>query len=96
MRAIEELAHRDRRRTVLADLPEVSQVFRRKRVFQKEHLKLLGFLAELHGQVRRQSLVHIMQQFDFIAQFLAANLQQLQRAAEISSRLEERLIVQRL
>ena len=59
-------------------------------------MELLRFLAELHCLVWRQPFVHIMQQFHLIAQFLAADLQQLQCAAKIISRLEQRFVVQRL
>ena len=75
VRAVEQLAHGDRRGAVLADLPEVAEIFRRERIFEEEHFELLGVLAELHGLVRQQAFVHVMQQFDFLAQLLAADFQ---------------------
>ncbi len=60
MRAVEEFAHRDRRCTVLPNLPEVPKVFGRERVLEKKHSELLSLLAELHCFIRRQAFMHIV------------------------------------
>ena len=49
VRAVEQLAHRDRSGALLADQPEVRDVFGRQRIFEEEQLELLDVLAELHG-----------------------------------------------
>ena len=85
MRAVEELAHGDGRGAVLADLAEVGEVFGRERVFQEEQPELLGLLAELHGLVGRDALMHVVQQLDLVAQFVAADFEQLQRAAHVGA-----------
>ena len=85
-----------RRGALLADLPEVRDVFRRQRVFHEEQLELFRVLAELHRLVGRHALVHVVQQFDLLAQLLAADFEQLQRAADVGRRLEDRFVVQRL
>ncbi len=68
MRAVEEFAHRDRGGALLADLAEVSDVFRGERVFHEEQVILLGFLGEHDGLVGRDALVHVVQQIDLVAQ----------------------------
>jgi len=40
--------------------------------------------------------MHVVKQLDLFAQFLPADFQQFQRAAEVDRRFEDRLIVQRL
>ena len=79
-----------------ADLPEIGDVLRRERIFHEEQLELLGVLAELHRLVGRHALVHVVQQLDLFAQLLPADFEQLQRAADVNRRIEDRLIVQRL
>src|SRR5580698_1547279 len=96
MRVVEEFTHGNGRGAVLPNLLEVGQVFWRQRILKKEHVKLLRLLAELHRLVGCEPLVHIVQQFDFLAKLLAANFEQLQRATEIVSRFEEWLVMQRL
>ena len=96
VRAVEQLAHGDRRSAVLADLAEVAEVFGRERVLEKKHAERLGSLAELDGQVGREPLVHVVEQFHFVAQFAAAHFEQLQRAAELGGGIEERLVMQSL
>ena len=61
VRAVEEFAHGDRRCAILADLPEVAQVLRRKRVFEEEHPELFGLFAELHRLIRRQPFMHVVE-----------------------------------
>ena len=51
---------------------KVIDIFRREQVFQEKQPKLLHILGKLHGHARRKALMHIMQQPDLIAQFLAA------------------------
>ena len=96
MRAVEELAHGNGSGAVLPDLPEVGEVFGRKRIFEKEHAERLGRLAELHGQVGGEALVHVVEQFHFLAQFAAAHFEQLECAPELRGGIEERLVVQGL
>src|SRR3984957_10258970 len=96
MRVVEEFTHGNGRGAVLPNLLEVGQIFWRQRILKKKHVKLLRLLAELHRLVGCEPLVHIVQQFDFLAKLLAADFEQLQRAAEIVSRFEEWLVVQRL
>ena len=91
VRAVEEFAHGDGRGAILPDLPEVADILRRERVFDEEHPELLGVLAELHSLVGRDPLVHVVQQLDFFAQFLPADLQQFQSAAQVDRRIEDRL-----
>ena len=96
VRAVEQLAHGDGRGAILADLPEVGVIFGRKRIFHEEEPELLHVLAELDRLVRRDPLVHVVQQLDLFAQLLPADLHELQRAAAIYRRIEDRLIVQGL
>jgi hypothetical protein len=96
VRAVEQLAHRNRRRALLPDDAEPLDVFRRKRVFQKEQPEPLALLAKPHSLDRRNPLVHVMQQLDLFAQLLPRRLQQLQRAPQIILRLEHRSVVQLL
>ena len=62
VRAVEQLAHRDRGRALLADLAEVRDVLGRERVLEEEQAERLDGFGELHGQVRREALVHVVQQ----------------------------------
>ena len=93
MRAVEEFAHGDGRGAILPDLPEIAEVLGREGIFDEEQLELLGVLAELHGLVGRDALMHVMKQFDLFAQLLPAGFQKLQRAAYVDRRFEDRLIV---
>src|SRR5579862_7968972 len=61
---IEKLAHRAGCGAVLADLPEVSQILRREGICKKEHFELFCVLAELHGLIRQQPFMHVVEQFD--------------------------------
>src|ERR1019366_3869801 len=74
VRAIEQFSHGDWRRAILTNLPEVSQIFRRERIFKEEHTELFRLFTELHRFVWRQALMHIMEQFNFIAKFATADL----------------------
>ena len=59
---------------LLPDLPEVGDVLRRDRILQEEELERLDVLGELDGLARRDPLVDVVQQFDLVAQLLAALL----------------------
>ena len=96
MRTVEQLAHSDRSGAVLPYLPEVSEILRGEWIFQEEHAVRLGRFAKLHGLVGGKAFVHVVQQFDFIAELAPANLEQLESAPELCSGIEERLVVQRL
>ncbi len=59
-------------------------------------LELFRFFAELHRLVRRQPLMHVVQQFNLVAQLLSADFQQLQRAPHLIGGIEQRLVVKGL
>src|SRR5579863_10010001 len=58
--AVEELAHGDGGRAVLADLAEIGDVFGRKRVLHEKHFEFLDVLEELNGLVGGDALVDVM------------------------------------
>ena len=89
VRAVEQFAHGDGGGALTADLAEVVDVFGRKRVLHEEHFEALGVFQELHGLVRRDALVDVVQQLDLVAQLLAALFEQLQRTADVIGRLED-------
>ncbi|SPF49850.1 hypothetical protein SBA4_4210005 [Candidatus Sulfopaludibacter sp. SbA4] len=95
VRAVEQLAHGDGGGAVLPDLAEVGVVLGRERILEEEHVELLRVLAHLHGLVGGDALVHVVQQLHLVAQFLPADFEQLDRAANVSRRLEYRLVMQR-
>src|ERR1700692_2209051 len=96
VRAVEELAHGNGGGAVLADLAEIAQVLGRERVLEKKHAERFGLFAELDGFVGREALVHVVEQFDLVAELVAADFEQLDRAAHLRGAIEERLVVQRL
>ena len=61
-------AHGDGRGAILADLPEIAEVLGREGIFDEEQLELFGVLAELHGLVGRDALMHVVKQLDLFGQ----------------------------
>ena len=86
-RIVEQFAHRQRGRTLRANLREPVDVFRRERVFQKEQLVRLDRFGETHRVDRRQALVDVVQQFDLVAERRRARLDHLQHVAHIGARI---------
>src|ERR1700680_2675101 len=58
--------------------------------------KTCGTLRPLCGFVGREALVHVVEQLDLVAELVAADFEQLDRAAHLRGAIEERLVVQRL
>ena len=94
--AVEELAHGDGGSAVLANLMEVGDVFRRERVFEEEHVVLLGFFAEFDGLIGGVALVHVVEELDFVAQFFAGDFKHLEAAAHSVLAVEERAGIETL
>ena len=70
---VEDLAHRERRRGVLADEAEALLQLRGHRVLQPEQVVGLEVLAEARGLDRRQAVVHVVEQVDVGPEALAAD-----------------------
>ena len=68
---VEDLAHRDGRRGVLADHLKPSCNSAGRRIFHPEQMERLQFLAQAAGFDGRQPMVAVMQQMQFIAKLLA-------------------------
>ena len=68
VRVVEQLAHRDRRAGLRAELLEVADVLGAERVFEEEQLERLQVLGQLDRQDRRHALVHVVQQFHLVAE----------------------------
>lgn len=83
MPAVKEFAHRDRRGGEFAEVLEVADVFGTEGVFDEEGAILLQVFDELHGEDRRNALVHVVKQFDFVAQFFAEMLEQFGQEAAV-------------
>ena len=62
---------------------------------KKNSLNCSTSLRELDGLGRRDALMNVVKQFDFFAKLLPAFLEQIQRAADVGSRLEHRARMQR-
>ena len=69
---VEQLAHRDRDARLLAQQPEVVVLLGRERVFEEEQAVRLERLAEVDRLVRRDPLVHVVQQLDLVAELACA------------------------
>ena len=88
MRAVEQLAHRDRRGALLPDLAEIGDVLGRKRVLDEEQLELFEILAELDGLIRSDSLVDVVQELNFVAELFPAGFEQFHDLPAVGGRLE--------
>ena len=95
VRRIEKFAHGDRRRALLADQAEPLVVLGRERVLEEEELELFHVLAKLHGLRGADALMHVVEEFHFLAQLFAALFKHLERAADVDGRLVHGLGVQR-
>ena len=60
---------------------EVPYVLGAEGVFQEKKPKVLKILRQLDRQNRRDALVNVVQQLDFVAKLFAALLKQAQRPA---------------
>src|SRR5437762_1614941 len=72
---VEQLTHRDRHGTLLAQDFEVTNVFGSERVFEEEKTIGLKFFHETDGVDGRETFVGIVEQFDVIAELLAEVLE---------------------
>jgi len=80
---VEQLAHGDRRTRLLAQQAEMVVVFGRERVLQKEQPKLLDVFAQSQRLRRRDLLVHVMHDLDFVAERRTHCLQHLEEISQI-------------
>ena len=80
---VEHLADRDRRHGMLADQPERFLVLGRRRVLDPEHAQRLERLAEPRRLDRREAVVHVVQQVEVEAEFLAQRFEKLRRVIEV-------------
>ena len=58
---VEQFAHRQRRRGLLAQQPEMIVLFRRERVFEEEEAMPFDVFTELNRLRQRHTLVHVVQ-----------------------------------
>ena len=85
VRVSEQLSHRQRRGTLLADIPEPGDVFRRQGVLQEEQLERLRLLGKAYGLDWLQALVDIVQELDLEAQLTTQVLEATPEMALLST-----------
>ena len=88
MRAVEQLAHRQRRGALGADHAEPLDILRRQAVLQEEEPELLDILGELHGVDRAEPLVDVVEQLHFLADRAAHVRHHAQHVAHVAARIE--------
>src|SRR5947209_5294225 len=86
---VEQLAHGDGSGALLAQGFEIADIFRRKRIFQEKEPVGFEFLRQADGIDGWQTLVHIVEQFDVVAELLAQIFEELGNFESIFPRLEE-------
>ena len=94
MRRIEKLAHRQRRGALLADHAEPLNVLGRERVFEEEETEALDLLGKADSLDGRYALVDIVQDFQFVAEFLAHGLKHFDGSMQVRFGFENRLGVE--
>ncbi len=90
MGAVEELAHGERGRALLADQAEPPDVLGRDRVLEEEEAEALRVLAEAEGLGGGEPLVDVVEELDLVAELLAGRFEELERAPCVGRRLEDR------
>ena len=76
-RVVEQFTHGEGSGTLLPQDFEISHVLRCERIFKEEEPIRLQLLGEADGINGRQALVHVVEQFNFLAEFLAQILEEL-------------------
>ncbi len=79
-----------------ANLAEVGDIFGRKDVFEIEERDGSAALANWTASSRRNALVHVVEQFDFVAEGFAALCAATSQRGALRSGFEHRAVLQRL
>src|SRR6266545_823739 len=93
MLRVEQFAHRQRRRGLLAQQPEMIVLFRRERVFEEEEAMPFDVFTELYRLCQSHALMHVVQQFNLLAEFRPQMIEQFGEHPDVRGRFPDRVRV---